>query len=423
MVPAEVAADRFERLRVVVERSALARHQARVGRVEEILVEGPSKRDPGVSSAAAPPRASWSTSRRRPGTLPGRHLGRRPDHQGRPPLPRRASCVAVTARPHAPHPHPGGRRLSRPRPITPTGTWPWWAAPPPASRRWPLESPATSATSSWSSVDSMQVYRGMDIGTAKPTRAERAEVPHHLLDLADPAEEWSVTRWAAAARQALAGIEARGHRALLVGGTGLYFQALVDDLEPPGQYPAVRAQLARGAGHQPSCTGGWPRSTRWLPPAWSPPTGAGCCGRWRSPSAAAAPSPVTARAWPASRRRPGDWRGVVAAPAGRRRPRSRPGSTAMVAAGLVDEVEPPAAPGPGGMSRTARQALGYREVLAHLEDGVPLTEAVAEAERRTRAFARRQRVWWRRDPRIRWYGAVDNPFAVMPLLLGQWRDP
>ncbi len=74
-----------------------------------------------------------------------------------------------------------------------------------------------------------------------------------------------------------------------------------------------------------------------------------------------------------------------------RRPWSRPGwSTRWPACGAR----------PGGLSRTARQALGYREVLAHLEEGVPLTEAVAEAERRTRAFARRQRVWWRRDPRV-----------------------
>ena len=112
----------------------------------------------------------------------------------------------------------------------------------------------------------------------------------------------------------------------------------------------------------------------------------------------------------------------MAAPARRRRAASGPGWRPWSTAGLVDEVAGCGAR-PGGLSRTARQALGYREVLAHLEDGVPLAEAVADAERRTRAFARRQRVWWRRDPRMRWYGAVDNPFAVMPLLLGQWREP
>ena len=95
---------------------------------------------------------------------------------------------------------------------------------------------------------------------------------------------------------------------------------------------------------------------------------------------------------------------------------------AMVGGGLVGEVEG-LRRRPGGWSRTARQALGYREILAHLEDGVPLDAAVAEAVRRTRAFARRQRVWWRRDPRLRWYGAVENPFAVTAELLGDWKDP
>src|SRR5437879_5799583 len=93
------------------------------------------------------------------------------------------------------------------------------------------------------SVDSMWVYRGMDVGTAKPTPAQRAEVPHHLLDMADPSEDYSVSRFQAAARAALDGIEARGHRALLVGGTGLYLQAVVDDLELPGQWPDVAAEL------------------------------------------------------------------------------------------------------------------------------------------------------------------------------------
>jgi tRNA dimethylallyltransferase len=95
---------------------------------------------------------------------------------------------------------------------------------------------------------------------------------------------------------------------------------------------------------------------------------------------------------------------------------------AMVSAGLVDEVRE-LSHRPGGMSRTARQALGYREVLAHLEGCVPLEDAVAEAKRRTRSFARRQRVWWRRDPRIHWFGAADNPFALIPQLLGKWREP
>ncbi|MGZ8752674.1 MAG: tRNA (adenosine(37)-N6)-dimethylallyltransferase, partial [Acidimicrobiia bacterium] len=85
------------------------------------------------------------------------------------------------------------------------------------------------------SLDSMQVYRGMDVGTAKPTPEELAAVPHHVIDVVEPSEEWSVARTQAAARSAVAAIEARGRRALLVGGTGLYVQAVVDALEFPGE--------------------------------------------------------------------------------------------------------------------------------------------------------------------------------------------
>src|SRR5207249_2405810 len=77
----------------------------------------------------------------------------------------------------------------------------------------------------------------------KPSAATRAEIPHHLLDIADPSDHFTVTRFADAAREALAAIERRGHRALLVGGTGLYLQAIVDDLAPPGQWPEIRAEL------------------------------------------------------------------------------------------------------------------------------------------------------------------------------------
>jgi tRNA dimethylallyltransferase len=269
-------------------------------------------------------------------------------------------------------------------------------------------------------VDSMQVYRGMDIGTAKPTRAEQAEIPHHLLDLADPGEEWSVTRWAVAARQAIAGIEARGRRAILVGGTGLYFQAVVDALQPPGTYPAVRQELdddpdtlalhRRLQDLDPLAASRMePTNRRRVLRALEVTLGSGRPFSSFGPGVAHFP--------PTAWRMAGLWlpRPVVAT-------RIRARLDAMVAGGLVGEVERLRA-GPGGLSRTARQALGYREVLAHLEGEVPLAAAIDEADRRTRAFARRQRVWWRRDPRLRWYGAAENPFAVLPQLLGEWREP
>jgi len=93
------------------------------------------------------------------------------------------------------------------------------------------------------SVDSMCVYRGMDIGTSKPGAEARAAVPHHLVDLVDPDEDFTVTQFQRAARGALEGITQCGHHALLVGGTGLYLRAVVDDLNIPGRYPVVAAAL------------------------------------------------------------------------------------------------------------------------------------------------------------------------------------
>lgn len=269
-------------------------------------------------------------------------------------------------------------------------------------------------------ADSMQVYRGMDIGTAKPSRAEQADVPHHGLDLADPSEEWSVTAWAASARDSVAGIEARGHRALLVGGTALYVQALVDGLTPPPRFPDVRAELEAEA----DAGGGSERLHRRL--AGLDPLAASRMepGNRRRVLRAlevtlATGTPFSSfgpgvNAHPATRwRLAGLWlpRPVAAERIARR-------LAAMIDAGLVGEVAA-LLDGPG-LGRTARQALGYREVTDHLEAGTPLAEAAARAVTRTRAFARRQRVWWRRDPRIAWWGTADNPLAVVPALLGQW---
>ena len=97
------------------------------------------------------------------------------------------------------------------------------------------------------SVDSMQVYRGMDIGTAKPTRHERDAVPHHLIDIADPSDEFTVVRFQAAFAAALGEIETRGHRAVLVGGTGLYLRAAIDGFTIPGRYAEARAELEADA--------------------------------------------------------------------------------------------------------------------------------------------------------------------------------
>jgi tRNA dimethylallyltransferase len=262
------------------------------------------------------------------------------------------------------------------------------------------------------SVDSMGVYREMDIGTAKPSPTDRQSVPYHLVDLVEPNEEFSVRQFQDAARQVLTEIGRRRHRALLVGGTGLYLRAVVDDLELPGRWPEIAAVLAEDADRP----GGMELLRMRL--AELDPTAA-------------------SRIEPANRRR------LVRAlevTIGSGRPFSSfgpgleiysPSPVVLVGIrfdptvhddlierrfhrlldrGLLDEVRTLAAR-PGGLSRTARQALGYRELLAHVEDGFPLDEAVTQAIARTRAFARRQWAWFKRDPRISWLDPGEDLLA------------
>ena len=266
-------------------------------------------------------------------------------------------------------------------------------------------------------VDSMQVYRGMDIGTAKPTTTEQGEVPHHLLDLADPWEEWTLARWLAAARAAIADVEARGRIPLLVGGTALYFRALVDGLAPPGTFPEVRAELGAesdtpalyrrlvavdpvGASRMEST------NRRRVIRALEVTLGSGRPFSSFGPGLTSYPSTT----W----RLAGVW---LSRPAVAERIERRMAS--MMRGGLLEETRQLLG-SPHGLSRTARQALGYKELIGHLEEGVALDGAVSEAVRRTRAFSRRQRMWWRRDPRIRWYGSNGNPLAVTSQILGDW---
>ncbi|MFM8945204.1 MAG: tRNA (adenosine(37)-N6)-dimethylallyltransferase MiaA, partial [Actinomycetota bacterium] len=97
------------------------------------------------------------------------------------------------------------------------------------------------------SIDAMQVYRGMNIGTATPSAAERAEVRHHLIDVVEPTAEFTLAQFQTLYTEALADIDRRSGRAVLVGGTGLYLRAVTDGLTPPGQWPEIRARLENEA--------------------------------------------------------------------------------------------------------------------------------------------------------------------------------
>jgi tRNA dimethylallyltransferase len=264
------------------------------------------------------------------------------------------------------------------------------------------------------SVDSMSVYRGMDIATAKPSRSHQAAVRHHLIDVADPSEEFTVSMFQRAARDALADIAARGSRALLVGGTGLYVAAVVDDLALPGRWPEVRAALeaeadepggspalyARLVSLDPTAADRTtPENRRRIVRALEVTIGSGRPFSSFGPGLESYPPTRFVQV------------GIRFDPAGVDR-RIEERFAAWMDAGLLDEVRALAAR-PAGLSRTARQALGYRELLEHVEAGVPLREAVERAVQRTRAFARRQWAWFRRDPRIVWVDGDEDPAGVL----------
>ena len=264
------------------------------------------------------------------------------------------------------------------------------------------------------SVDSMQVYRGMDIGTAKPTAAEQAEVRHHGIDIADPWEDFTVARFQQECLAAVADIEARGKRAVLVGGTGLYLRAVIDGFTIPGQFPAVAADLeaepatdalyARLVGLDPVAAARMePTNRRRIVRALEVTIGSGRPFSTFGPGLGDFP--------PTRFDLVGLWlpRAVVLA-------RIEARYEQQMTAGFLDEVRR-LADLADPISRTAAQALGYRELLAHLAGESGLDKALDLAVRRTRKFARRQRVWFRRDPRITWIGAGDDPMVALPLLL------
>ena len=248
-------------------------------------------------------------------------------------------------------------------------------------------------------VDSMQVYRGMDIGTAKPSAAEQSEIVHHLLDVCDPDDDYTVARFQRDCFAVLADIEERGKRAVLVGGTGLYLQAITDDLEIPARFPEVRAELelepdtavlfARLEGLDPLAASRMePTNRRRVVRALEVTVGSGRPFSSFGPGLEEyppAPFPVVGLAME---------RDVLDQRIAQRYEQ-------QMADGFLAEVQT-LVDLPAGLGRTARQALGYAELLDHIENGTPLDDALVTAVTRTRRFARRQQRWFGRDPRINW---------------------
>ena len=259
-------------------------------------------------------------------------------------------------------------------------------------------------------ADSMQVYRGMDIGTAKPTADDREQVVHHGLDLVEPHEDFSVAQYVAAVSGARESLEQHGVSELVVGGTGLYVTALVDGLNMPGQWPEIRAELeanddvealyAELSDVDPVAASRIePNNHRRIVRALEVCRGSGTTFSSFGDGIAHFPDTDTVQIgikWE---------RDALRARIAERVSR-------MMSAGLVDEVRHLVS-GDRPLSRTSRQALGYKEVIEGLEHGWSEQQMADTITLRTQQFAVRQERWYRRDPRITWFEVQNDPVGTI----------
>lgn len=263
-------------------------------------------------------------------------------------------------------------------------------------------------------VDAMQVYRDMNIGTAKPTLQDQSLVPHHCIDLVDSHERFTVAEFKKNATSVMSEIEKLNGRALLVAGTGLYLTAVIDDLSLPGEFPETRATLElelntsslfdRLAELDSAAAQKIERSNRRrIIRALEVCIGSGRAFSSFGPGTSAYPE-----------------NGIVQI--GLRWSRERLAQRvadrvyAMINQGLLAEVTA-LRNSAEGLSRTAAQALGYKELLQHLDGDLSLDEAINETIIHTRQFAVRQDRWFRRDPRIKWVSISEDPVAeIVPIV-------
>ena len=247
------------------------------------------------------------------------------------------------------------------------------------------------------SVDSMQVYRGMDIGTAKPTISEQQEVRHHLIDMVEPKDSFTFVEYQNEYKKLLIELKSREAQPLLVGGTGLYLRAAIDGLTPPPQFPEVMAQLETEID-----TELLHRRLVELDPA-----AAAKMDSKNRRRIARALEVTLGSGKPFSSFGPGldKYEEAPYELIGIEIDRSLLDLRIVeryemqMDMGFLDEVRRLS---DGEMSVTASQALGYKELLAYLRKETSLEEALATAIQRTKRFARRQQRWFRRDPRIHW---------------------
>ena len=257
-------------------------------------------------------------------------------------------------------------------------------------------------------ADSMQLYRGMDIGTAKITIEERKGIPHHLLDLLDVTEDANVAWYQEKARAAITDIHARGKHAIIVGGTGLYIKAILDELNFPDTDPVVRAELELEF------------ATKGIAPLFErleklDPAAALAIDKANSRRVIRALEviKITGKPFTANLPREESSRYPYAKQFGLVMDRDTLSERIslrvdrMWEQGLVQEAEKLVAAGIMN-GTTAKRALGYAQVIAQIEGKVTQEEAQEETKRATRQYARRQETWFSRDERITWISPVQN---------------
>ncbi|MFJ6076710.1 tRNA (adenosine(37)-N6)-dimethylallyltransferase MiaA [Pseudarthrobacter sp. NPDC092419] len=247
-------------------------------------------------------------------------------------------------------------------------------------------------------ADAMQFYRGMDIGTAKITGADRRGVPHHLLDTLDITQEASVSDFQAQARELIADIHSRGRRAILAGGSGLYVRAALDILEFPGTDPVVRARLEQELAARGS-------SAMLERLSAVDPVSAGRLSDARRIVRALEVYALTGRPFSSFMPRREYFQPAVQVglEVDREVLRERLAARvhAMVDQGLLEEVRRLDAQGLR-RCKTASRALGYSQFLKVVDGEATVEQAAGETIVATRQFARRQLTWFRADPRIQW---------------------
>jgi tRNA dimethylallyltransferase len=267
-------------------------------------------------------------------------------------------------------------------------------------------------------ADALQVYRGFDLGTAKPGAALRLRVPHHLIDVLDPHERWSAGEFARRARLAIAAIRGRGRWPIVVGGSGLYLRALLSGISPiPAGDPEVRERLRRRAAEE-----GLPTlaaELAGLDPVTAARLAPGDRQRVLRALEVALVSGRPLSAWIASQ--PFGTQSIAAIRVGLTLPRSilydriAGRVDRMVESGWLEEVRGLIEHGldPG---LPAFQAIGYRQMVHHVRGEWPLARVVDETVRATRRFAKRQETWFRSEPDVTWFSAEDLDRRI-PLIL------